>query len=195
MTEVVSFSSRRRRPARDVIQPPTQTEQAFGLAGEDTAISFEEYEEQQEKLRKGKVDATLDEYLSKLEPEDASYQREQLTQLPENEMLDIIYDEDRDSVDKYMDPESEPAKQREFVLKNVPRAIAPYVRVVAKGAGFVVVKPLAEIEPVIAEGISKTIKEHRNREVSKGAELKPRELSLREHLLVLCMLLMKLQKI
>ena len=180
MTEVVSFSSRRRRPARNAIQPPTQTEQAFGLAGEDTAISFEEYEEQQEKLRKGKVDATLNEYLSKLEPEDASYQREQLTQLPENEMLDIIYDEDRDSVDKYMDPESEPAKQREFVLKNVPRAIAPYVRVVAKGAGFVVVKPLAEIEPVIAEGISKTIKEHRNREVSKGAELKPRELSLRE---------------
>ena len=159
---------------------PTQTEQAFGLVGEDEAMSYEDYQAKQDKLYEGQSEAVLGEYLSKLEPEDAAYQKEQLTQLPTNEMLDIIYDENRDIVDKYMDPESEPAKDREFVLKNVPRAIAPYVRVVAKGGGFVVVKPLAEIDGIVAEGIAKTIKEHRSREISGGAELKPRELTIRE---------------
>lgn len=182
MSELVSYSSRRRRQVSE--QPdtvePTQTEQAFGLVGEDEAMSYDEYVANQDKLYEGQSEAVLGEYLSKLEPEDAAYQKEQLTQLPTNEMLDIIYDENRDIVDKYMDPESEPAKDREFVLKNVPRAIAPYVRVVAKGGGFVVVKPLAEIEGVVAEGIAKTIKEHRNREISGGAELKPRELTIRE---------------
>jgi hypothetical protein len=167
------------QPEDDMVQP-TQTEQAFGLAGEDTAMSMEDYRKQQEEEYAGQAEAAFNEYLSKLDPEDAEYQREQLSELPTNSMLDIIYDEDRDSVDKYMDPESEPAKEREFVLKHVPRAIAPYVRVVAKGGGFVVVKPLAEIEDVVAEGIAKTIREHESREISQGATIAPRELTIRE---------------
>ena len=162
------------------VSRPTQTEQAFGLAGEDTALSYDEYLDKEEEEYERKAKSTLDVYLADLEPEDAAYQKEQLSQLPTNEMLDIIYDEDRDAVNKYLDESSEPAREREIALKSVPRAIAPYVRVVAKGAGFVVVKPLEDIEPVIAEGVAKTMQEHANRQAGATGELKSRELTIRE---------------
>jgi hypothetical protein len=162
------------------VSRPTQTEQAFGLAGEDTALSYDEYLDKEEEEYERKAKSTLDVYLADLEPEDAAYQKYQLSQLPTNEMLDIIYDEDRDAVNKYLDESSEPAREREIALKSVPRAIAPYVRVVAKGAGFVVVKPLEDIEPVIAEGVAKTMLEHANRQAGATGELRSRELTIRE---------------
>ena len=182
MTGIISYSQKRNQKQSSLPAnvEPTETERAFNLVGEDTAMSFEDWNESQNVKREGQTQAVLDEYLSKLDPEDAAYQREQLSQLPENSMLDIIYDEDRDSVKKYMDPESAPAKEREFVMKSVPRAIAPYVRVVAKGAGFVVVKPLEEIEPVIAEGIAKAISDKRAEDISQGTELTARGPSLRQ---------------
>lgn len=178
MAKIASFS--RGSSTREEPPQPTQTEQAFGLLGEDNAISYEDYLGKQDKDLEKQTENILEEYLSKLEPDDAEYQREQLTQLPSNSMLDIIYDEDRDSVIKYTDPESQPAKEREFVLKNVPRAIAPYVRVVAKGGGFVVVKPLEEVDDVVANSIAEAVEKQRVENISQGAELKPRELNMQE---------------
>ena len=102
---VVSYNSKRnqRRSSLPADVEPTETERAFNLVGEDTAMSFEDWNESQNVKREGQTQAVLDEYLSKLDPEDATYQRDQLSQLPENSMLDIIYDEDRDSVKKYME--------------------------------------------------------------------------------------------
>jgi len=154
---------------------PTETEKAFGLAGEDEAISFEEYSEGKVQSIEDQQEDMLKEYLT---DEDAFYGEEYLRGLEPNRLVDILYEEDRDLVEKYTDPKKQ--AEQEFVLKEVPRAIAPYVRVVAKGGGFVVVKPLAEVEPTAREGIEKELKKIQTDEVSEGAELQPRELTLRE---------------
>ena len=141
---------------------PTETEKAFGLVGEDEAISFKEYtekniEEQNEEMIK--------EYL---QDEDAFYGEEYLRGLEPNRLVDILYDEDRDLVEKYTDPSKQ--AEQEIVLKEVPRAIAPYVRVVAKGGGFVVVKPLSEVEPAIREDVIESLKEAKETEVKQEIE-------------------------
>ncbi len=107
---------------------PTETEKAFGLAGEDEAISFEEYSEGKVQSIEDQQESMLKEYLT---DEDAFYGEEYLRGLEPNRLVDILYEEDRDLVEKYTDPKKQ--AEQEFVLKEVPRAIAPYVRVVAKG--------------------------------------------------------------
>tara|TARA_A100001015_G_scaffold281847_1_gene345505 strand:- start:1327 stop:5103 length:3777 start_codon:yes stop_codon:yes gene_type:complete len=156
----------------------TQTEQAFGLAGEDTAMSMDEYNRQQEEKRAQNEQTMLQEYLA---DDDAFYTEEYLRSLPANRMVDILYEEDRDLVSKYTDPQK--AAENEFTLKEVPTAIAPYVRVVAKGAGFVTVKPLEGVEPIMEEGVTAQLaaakKQEVTDEVSTG-EATARKLTLRE---------------
>ena len=156
----------------------TQTEQAFGLAGEDTAMSIDEYNRQQEEKRAQNEQTMLQEYLA---DDDAFYTEEYLRSLPANRMVDILYEEDRDLVSKYTDPQK--AAENEFTLKEVPTAIAPYVRVVAKGAGFVTVKPLEGVEPIMEEGVAAQLaaakKQEVTEEVSTG-EATARKLTLRE---------------
>jgi hypothetical protein len=155
-----------------------QTEQAFGLAGEDTAMSMDEYQRQQEEKRAQNEQRMLQEYLA---DDDAFYTEEYLRSLPANRMVDILYEEDRDLVSKYTDPQK--AAENEFTLKEVPTAIAPYVRVVAKGAGFVTVKPLEGVEPIMEEGVAARLaaakKQEVTEEVSTG-EATARELTMRE---------------
>ena len=156
----------------------TQTEQAFGLAGEDTAMSMDEYNRQLEDRRTQNEQNMLQEYLA---DDDAFYTEEYLRSLPANRMVDILYEEDRDLVSKYTDPQK--AAENEFTLKEVPTAIAPYVRVVAKGAGFVTVKPLEGVEPIMEEGVAEQLaaakKQEVTEEVSTG-EATARKLTLRE---------------
>lgn len=163
-------------PEEDTVA--AQTEQAFGLAGEDTAMSMDEYERQQEEKRAQNEQRMLQEYLA---DDDAFYTEEYLRSLPANRMVDILYEEDRDLVSKYTDPQK--AAENEFTLKEVPTAIAPYVRVVAKGAGFVTVKPLEGVEPIMEEGVAARLaaakKQEVTEEVSTG-EATARELTMRE---------------
>jgi hypothetical protein len=73
MAQIESFSRRGglRKPSRDLSVPSleedtvsTQTEQAFGLAGEDTAMSMDEYNRQQEEKRAQNEQRMLQEYLA-----------------------------------------------------------------------------------------------------------------------------------
>lgn len=163
-------------PEEDTVA--TQTEQAFGLAGEDTAISMDDYNRKLEERQQKNEQNMLQEYLA---DDDAFYTEEYLRSLPTNRMVDILYEEDRDLVSKYTDPQKK--AENEFTLKEVPEAIAPYVRVVAKGAGFVVVKPLEGVESIMEEGVAERLaaakKQEVTDEVSTG-EATARELTLRE---------------
>ena len=187
MAQIESFSRRGglRKPSRDLSVPSleedtvsTQTEQAFGLAGEDTAMSMDEYNRQQEEKRAQNEQRMLQEYLA---DDDAFYTEEYLRSLPANRMVDILYEEDRDLVSKYTDPQK--AAENEFTLKEVPTAIAPYVRVVAKGAGFVTVKPLEGVESIMQEGVAAELAAAKQREVTEEVstgEATARELTMRE---------------
>lgn len=84
-------------------------------------------------------------------------------------LTDILYNEDRDLVNKYTENAD---TSNEFVLEAVPKAIAPYVRVTGKGNGFVVVKPLAEIEDKVQENVLEQLRTLKSEEISEGAELK-----------------------
>lgn len=109
---------------------------------------------------------TVDTVINK-EKHDEAY----LRTLDFNTLTDILYNERRDIVNKYTEDSD---KSNEFVLTAVPKAIAPYVRVTGKGNGFVVVKPLAEIEDKVQENVLQQLREIKSEEVSdgKGAELK-----------------------
>ena len=138
--------------------------------------SFDDYLKNQKDEQKQNEELLLQEYLGS---KDAFYTKEYLNTLKPNRLLDILYEEDRDLVNKYI-PESETAKEREYIVKSVPSAIAPFVRVIAKGSGFTVIKPLAEVDNAIAEDIEKTMEEINIEDISKGAEAKARDLTLRE---------------
>jgi len=175
-------STRRRTTG---VSQPTETEQAFslGIEGEDTAIPAEEYfaAKDEEFDAEAQTESMLQEYLEGEGADDGyKYEEEYLRSLKPNRLIDILYEEDRDLVTKYQDPTSQQAEDNEFVVSSVPRAIAPYVRVVAKGAGYAVIKPLKEVEPVIAEGVQKALRERQTEEVSEGAEISARELTTRE---------------
>ena len=94
-------SEAKESPEEDTVS--TQTEQAFGLAGEDTAMSMDEYNRQQEEKRAQNEQRMLQEYLA---DDDAFYTEEYLRSLPANRMVDILYEEDRDLVSKYTDPQA-----------------------------------------------------------------------------------------
>lgn len=151
--------------SKDEDKPLTETEQVFGLADEDTALSMEEYYAKDKKDYERQAEKVLEEYTGTGE---AIYDKEYLRSLDTNSMLNLIYDEDRDLVKKYTDPTSKAAREQEFVLKAVPRNIAPYVRVVAKGSGYVVVRPLDGLEDVITEGIAKGLS--KDKEIQVMAE-------------------------
>lgn len=162
---------------------PTETEDAFSLQGMDTAVDAEEYfaDKDKEYDAEAQTEAMLQAYLEGEGADDGyKYEEEYLRSLKPNRLIDILYEEDRDLVTKYQDPTSQEAKDNEFVVTAVPRAIAPYVRVVAKGAGYAVIKPLKDVEPVIAEGIKKALKDQEVEDVSGGAEASSRELTMRE---------------
>ena len=81
------------------------------MAGEDTAMSMDEYNRQQEEKRAQNEQRMLQEYLA---DDDAFYTEEYLRSLPANRMVDILYEEDRDLVSKYTDPR----KQQKTSLRS-----------------------------------------------------------------------------
>lgn len=93
-------------------------------------------------------------------------------------LTDILYNENRDLVNKYT-PDSD--KSNEFVLEAVPKAIAPHVRVTGKGNGFVVVTPLADIEDKVQENVLQQLREIKSEEVSDGASLEVYTPTMREN--------------
>ena len=97
-------------------------------------------------------------------------EEEYLRSLKPQRLTDILYEQDRDLVTRHTS-DSREARDKTFTLKSVPRAIAPYVRVVGKGAGFVVVKPMQNIESVMMEGVSSGL----SKEEQKQRELKQEE--------------------
>ena len=92
-------------------------------------------------------------------------------------LTDILYNENRDLVNKYT---ADAASDNEFVMEAVPKAIAPHVRVVGKGNGFVVVKPLASLDADVQKNVKEQIRFIQSEKVSDGAEATTYEPTMRE---------------
>lgn len=161
--------------------------QAYRLSGEDyyseeELMAMPEDErftillEERDRRRK---DAIITDYVASekggvdKEKHDEAY----LRSLDFQSLTDILYNEDRDLVNKYT---ADSDKNNEFILEAVPKAIAPYVRVTAKGNGFVVVKPLAEIEDATQENIEEQLRFIQSEKTSDGAELTAYEPTMRD---------------
>ena len=132
--------------------------------------------EERDRLRK---EAIITDYVAS---EDGGVSKEKhdeayLRSLDFQTLTDILYNEDRDLVNKYT---ADSGKNNEFILDAVPKAIAPFVRVTAKGNGFVVVKPLAEIEDASMENIEEQLRFIQSEKVSDGAALSSYEPTARE---------------
>lgn len=100
-----------------------------------------------------------------------------LRSLDYQSLLDILYDDRRDLVKKYTE---DSGKSNEYVMEAVPQAIAPHVRVVAKGNGFVVVKPLAEIDDDVRTNVKEELNRIQSEKTSDGSELKPYKPTMRD---------------
>ena len=76
-------------------------------------MSMDEYNRQQEEKRAQMNSGCCRNILP---DDDAFYTEEYLTLSPANRMVDILYEEDRDLVSKYTDPQK--AAENEFTLKK-----------------------------------------------------------------------------